>query len=737
MRKPASTPWKIGSTLGVLIAAWAASPVMAEVESQTVPIWEVPTQARKGRFDIVLTSLKSDVFGIDLSTDPRATSLIRDLDRYQSILAAHREARRTAYDEALVEVEAKAIDSKLHEAMVKALDAHDLADDVETLRQDRRIGTLVARTEQAAVDAEQGGDWIEATELYRALDLLYDNTSAHYHEQLKRTLQHVRVLRLYDPQRAHDLAVARALRDNPDEKIKPYKPRDETWEQRVEGATISILKKVLTYAKDRHVDAPSYRSLLLGSLDTLLILANDRSMGRVFPAFNDPEKVDSFRQFLMSQRQELMERHKPLSSKDVNVLNNDIIRANKRSVRLPKEVIAYEMTEGAMAVLDDFTAVIWPFDSQSFSRNTRGNFTGVGIQISFRDKRLIVVSPLPDSPALRAHILPGDVIATVDGKSTEGWSLDQAVREITGESGTIVELGIERTGTSDLMKFPLRRAHIEIESVRGWQLLPKGHGQWDYWIDEAQGIAYVRLSQFIPQTADGLDDALDALEAKGSLSALILDLRFNPGGLLNSSVEVADRFIDHGLIVSTVDAASKATGPTHNARPDRTRPRLPLVVLINQHTASASEIVAGAIQDYQLGTIVGVRSFGKGSVQDLFPLANGQAYLKLTTQYYRLPLKRIIHRKAASKTWGIEPDVELRMTDKQVREAVEFRRDADVIRDEAGTAIEDTGPVPMAADLLANSLDPQLEAALLVLKTHLVCNQLVKLAKRPVPVTAP
>ena len=688
--------------------------------------------ARSGRFEDVLAHLRQ---GGEPLENLGASSLVRDLELQQQNELHRREEQHNALEQKLQEMETELREGKLHEALAAALEAQDLADVPESMLADDRVTDLIRQAEDATDAAKQIGAWVEVTGVYRALDILHEKSAVSYRDKLKNAVQHVRALRLYAPQRVHELIADRARHEGREDEIEPYLPENTTWQQRVKGAKRTLLRKVLEYAVDRHVDAPTYRTLLAGAIDQLLTLAgNDDILVRVAQD-NDPRTVASFRRFLVGQRAELEQGGGPMTERGLKNFITRVYAMNRTSVKLPAEVLYYEMTEGATAELDDFTTVIWPFEKPNFIRNTKGNFTGVGIQISLKEKRLIVVSPLPGTPAYRARILPGDIIAAVDGVSTEGWSLDRAVRQITGQEGTTVTLGIERKGSPGIEQFLIKRARIDIESVRGWKLVAGGAGTWDYWIDPELGIAYVRLSQFIPQTADALDTALSDLGNERTLRALILDLRFNPGGLLKSAIDVADRFIDDGTIVSTVGATGLASR-SHRAQARRTRRRVPMVVLMNKHSASASEIVAGAVKYHKISHIVGERSFGKGSVQDLFPLEDGQAYLKLTTQYYTLPDGRIIHRKPASADWGIKPDLAVRMTDKQTREAVEFRRELDVIRDVAPLNGQKDEP-PVAEELITKAIDSQLEAAVLVLKTRLVADHHQRLAGRDQAASVP
>jgi len=683
---------------------------------------QLTTKAQEGKFDEVLESLKTYDYHYD-NGDLRVFSLIQDLEHHQQVKSEQTAERLEAAQAAMNQIAVHLNNDELHDALRKGLEAHDLALGNAALLQDPRVAALVAETHATAKEAENRGDWVEATRLYRALDLMFDDPLSLHYTNLKRALKHLRVLRLYCPRRLYDLSVDRAKREGNEDDIEPYRPDNVTWEQRLSGIKMEMFERVLEYAQKKHIDSPPYERLLHGAIDSILVLVNTKELATTFIKLHDQKKVEKFRASLLALRTTLDVSRQPitLGAALINVVE-EIIRKNRSTVALPLEVIVYEMTEGAMEELDDFTSVIWPYDKDTFMRSTKGNFFGVGIQISLRDDRLIVVSPLPDTPAYQAGIQAGDIIAIVNGQPTDGWSLDRAVREITGTEGTVVALGIERNGPGPTAMFKIKRSRIEIESVRGWKLEPAGHGQWDYWVDRDRHIAYARLSQFIPKTADGLDEAIERLERDGPLKALILDLRFNPGGLLKSAIDVCDRFIDKGAIVSTVGANGVATGRPYTAQSHHTHRRLPLVVLINEHSASASEIVAGAIQDYGLGTIVGVRSFGKGSVQDLLPLDRHNAYLKLTSQYYKLPLNRIIHRSPRSGKWGIDPDVVVAMTDKQIKDVVEHRRNADVIRD---NLVDDTPePITDANELLTKPLDFQLEAAMLILKTQLLAEHL-------------
>ena len=684
----------------------------------TGPLWlNCHVWLRVGRFDQVLALLKDR----DGDVAPPVASLISDLERFQRHETDRTADRLEAYDKAIEDMAQQMADGKIDDALASAISAHGMAADPDAMLLTDKVQELIELTDTTAHKAESKNDWLEALTLYRALDLLFDD-SASYRGRVKRAGQHLRVLRLYVPKRLEELYLARAKRMGKEDP-SPLHLDEQTWKDKLKNIKPHMLRQTLDQSARRHVANDGYRHLLKGAVDSLLVMANTAQIEQAFPGFADGEKVEKFRAFLKETREGLEQDKGALNFFDAATMIKRITATNKKTVALPQEVLVYELTEGATDKLDDFSSVIWPSDKESFSRNTQGKFSGVGIQISLRDDRLIVVSPLEDTPAQRAGIKAGDIIAAVDDRDTSTWSLDRAVREITGPEGSDVTLGIERRGQNEMLPFVLTRAQIVIESIRGWQR--KAAGGWSYYIDPELKIGYVRLSQFIPQSANDLDRAIEQMEKEGgAVNALILDLRFNPGGLLSSAVEVSDRFVSTGPIVSTVGPDGKRTSQ-FRARPDHTHARLPMVVLINEGSASASEIVSGALQDYQRAVILGTRSFGKGSVQDLFPLGGGKAYLKLTTQYYMLPGGRIIHRNPDSKSWGIEPDLIVEMTSKQMADALEFRQKVDVLHGE-DEAIDpdDDEPQPTADQILEKALDPQLEAALLVLKTNLIAREL-------------
>jgi carboxyl-terminal processing protease len=748
------TVWSLSLLLaGAVLLPMASDQAQAQVAApaQAAPAnpMDLSSLASAARFEQVLATLKAAP-----ATDARTASFQADVERYQQHQATWNAARQKAYDKALSKMVERTKAGLVDPALASAIEAHSLATEPRAMLTDERTVTLIKLAEKTAKETEAKGDWIETLTIFRSLDLLYDDFAT-YREAVRRAERHARLLRLYAPlefkrlfdERIKRMAVVKEEIDkdkenennnkSPDNEKPPeakkenddaIEPDQEKWQTRLKGVELPMLQLSLRKAMREHVSNPGYGPLLRGAIDAALVLSESEPLAVTFPGLGQPENVAKFRDGLLAIRRDVEVQEKVGLSELEAMASLDRIRSlSAKTIQLPDQVLTYELTDGALSVLDDFTAVIWPAEMESFSRNTQGEFFGVGIQISRRDGQLICVSPLEDTPAQKAGIKAGDVIAQVDQKDTSSWTLDHAVRQITGPLGTPVTLTIQRPGVAGFLEFKLTRAKIAIESIKGFSRKPGGG--WDYFIDPVEHIGYVRLLQFIPQSAADLDAAINQMEQAGGVRALILDLRFNPGGLLQSAVEISNRFVKEGLLVDTVDKDGRVSEPRRARAHNAYNLPIPVVVLVNQGSASASEIVSGVLQDYSRALVVGTRSFGKGSVQDLMKLDMGEkAYLKLTTHYYRLPKGRIIHRKPDAKIWGIEPDLKVEMTDQQVVDALEFRQKADILRSKEELA-DPNNAVPVAGQIIEKGMDPQLEAALLALKTKLISPSLGNVQK--------
>ncbi|MFU8789684.1 MAG: S41 family peptidase [Methylobacter sp.] len=308
---------------------------------------------------------------------------------------------------------------------------------------------------------------------------------------------------------------------------------------------------------------------------------------------------------------------------------------------------------GMLSGLDPHSAYLATDEYQELKEGTTGQFGGLGIEVTMENGFIKVVSPIDDTPAQRAGIKAGDLIVRLDDEPVKGLSLADAVKKMRGEPGSKIVLTVVREGMEAPLKLTLTRDIIKVKSVKN-RMLEKGYG-------------YVRISSFQSGTGEGLKEALAALkkENAGNLKGLVLDLRNNPGGVLNAAVEVSDAFIKSGLIVYT-EGRIENSEMRFNAAPDDLLDGAPIVVLINAGSASASEIVAGALQDQKRAVIMGEKSFGKGSVQTILPTSGGAA-VKLTTARYYTPSGRSIQAE------GIEPDITLARVKLEVLETSEFK----------------------------------------------------------------
>jgi carboxyl-terminal processing protease len=357
-----------------------------------------------------------------------------------------------------------------------------------------------------------------------------------------------------------------------------------------------------------------------------------------------------------------------------------------------KRKLVEDMINGGLERLDPHSAYINPRRFKQFNTESKGKFGGVGIQIS-TDHALggiAVIGPLVGTPAYEAGIMAGDLIVKIDGKSTESMPVTEAVDMIQGQPGEKVTLGILHHGAREPVDVELTRAIIHVDSVLSDARKPDKPEQWDYFVDKANHIAYIRIAQFSETTATELRSALEQLQKEG-MRGLVLDLRNNPGGLLRAAVEVTNFFIPEGRIVSTRDRNGQEDNYDAQERSAILAPAqdFPVVVLVNKFSASASEILAAALQDHHRAIIIGERTYGKGSVQNVIKMDHAGGALKLTTASYWRPSGKNIHRFPDSKDsdeWGVKPDpgYEVPMKDEERIQYVLYRRDRDIIHGRPG-----------------------------------------------------
>lgn len=370
---------------------------------------------------------------------------------------------------------------------------------------------------------------------------------------------------------------------------------------------------------------------------------------------------------------------------------------------------------GMVSELDQYSSYIPPRSRTRFERMLTQEFGGIGIQVNMRNGRLIVVSPVPGTPAYKAGILPGDIIMRIDQTDTKGLTMNEAINEMQGPVGRPVELRILRPGQSRTKQFTLNRELITVSTIRGYEY--NDDDTWNYWVSEDPKIAYVRLSSFSRRSAEELKETLRTLVSL-EMEGLVLDLRFNPGGLLEGAIEMADLFLKSGNIVSV--KGRNVPERSWDARSRETLPDFPMAVLVNGYSASASEVLSACLQDNHRAIVVGERTWGKGSVQNVIRIDDGKSILKLTTASYHRPSGVNIHRfkdMGPDDTWGVLPDedFEIPYSRKQWEAWSKDRAERDIVKrtDDAGDkATEAKGPKLDGPDLSSSAMpDPLNDAA--------------------------
>ena len=441
-----------------------------------------------------------------------------------------------------------------------------------------------------------------------------------------------------------------------------------------------------------------------------------------------PEKITAWSVALAGLRDEIEAAPATFGKARFLKLLDQVLSLNDATVQLPQRPLVAHFSEAALEQLDPYTVMVWPRQVQDFEKLMMNEFTGIGIEISKPRGFLTVASLLPDTPAYRSGLDAGDVIEEVDGVPTKDMSLTCAVKKITGPKGTSVTLGIRRAGQEKTENLTITRDRITVPTIRGWQRTDSG--KWLYMIDEPNRIGYVRITSFSGDTAADFEAALEELDDQG-LKGLIVDLRFNTGGLLDSAVDICDLFLDEGLIVRTQPKASMIPAFEYAHRRG-TQADYPLVILINAGSASASEIVAGALGDsrYERAVLVGTRTHGKGSVQGITHYPGGGAQLKYTMAYYHLPSgQRVKSRQSVEaegrSDWGVGPDVKVELNSDELRKMLDVQRANDVLVQAAREEHGDSYNKHTLEETL--EADPQLAVGMLVVKAKLIeANALAK-----------
>lgn len=345
-----------------------------------------------------------------------------------------------------------------------------------------------------------------------------------------------------------------------------------------------------------------------------------------------------------------------------------------------------KLFEGAMRgmvdQLDPYSGYAGEDETREFHESLGQEFGGIGIEVSWNDKNnsLTVLSPIVGTPAYEKGMMSGDQILKINGESTEGFTLHDAVRRLRGKPGELVRITVAREGEKVPRELEIRRAVINVDTVLGDRRNPDG--SWNFTLEQAPDVGYVRITQFGEKTVDEIKKALVSLKAL-KVKGLILDVRGNPGGLLSAAHEICDLFVKEGVIVSVKDREENEH-QRYEATGEAAYPDLPLVVLVNHFSASASEIVAACLQDHKRAIVVGERSWGKGTVQTPIELEKGKSLMRLTIAGFWRPSGKNIHRRpndTDDDLWGVTPSpgFEVKLDEKQELEIAKLRRQRDIL----------------------------------------------------------
>jgi carboxyl-terminal processing protease len=489
----------------------------------------------------------------------------------------------------------------------------------------------VERLLDRGVELERAGDWGRAVQLYEGA------AKANPASLLLRQRLHHSEVRYRLSRRYHDTSYRqKMLRLSRAHALQLY---DE------------ITRKVDEYYVEPLEPTKQFQSCI----DHLWVVCEDPQFNRAATSGDAASRVEQFRGWLRQW--------KAVSVRDWSELRSHMLTITDQAQRLfdtDDTAMVLEFIYGLCESLDDYSACLTPDRLNDLYAVIDGNFVGIGVELRSDDQGLLVVTVLPRSPAAETGMRGGDHIVAIDSVSTVGLPTEDAANRLQGAEGTQVEIAVQSPGEAASRRHVLTRREVEVQSVTQAQVLAGG-----------EGIGYVQLSGFQKSTLGELERSVAALERQG-MRSLILDLRGNPGGLLNGAVDVSDKFLTDGVIVST---RGRADGQSHTYRAHRPGTwSFPLVVLIDGESASASEILAGAIQDHHRGTIVGAKSFGKGSVQSIFPLDTVDAGVRLTTAKFYSPRGRSYCHQ------GVNPDIDVPQ-DKSVRAAEARSAQIDPTRD--------------------------------------------------------
>ncbi|NLW85082.1 MAG: S41 family peptidase [Phycisphaerae bacterium] len=690
-------PFVIGCIAAVLWPSlYGGQPVVPDTVRQAADY------AAAGQWTAALTALDA----ADTSADPRTEALKGLLREHQALADRRQQQRQALFDEKRLALDS--LDPNTLNAESTLLDAMALFksawDNATTPERDRLLaGSVFGMLRQAAYERfcadDQAGRW--DTAWTRWMQWLVEFSPQSFKEASD-DLQQRRL-------------IANALRQNPcDITAVPYSQ-----------VTHRTAAQVFTVLESRYVEPPPFDRLTQHGLRRLALLTTVLDNPTItFAVERDPNGVAAWADHIAS----LQTAAPPTDSAGMAALLETLTAVNHITLKLPEGVILAQFTEAALTALDPYTEAVWPEGLGLFEKNITGQFGGIGIRIKRDGENLVIVSVIPDTPAAGTLLAADDIILAVDGQPTNDLPTNCAVSLISGPVGTAVSLTVRRPGVEKVQIVTVLRQRIVLPTVEGAHRAENngGEGHWDYFLDAEHRIGYLQLNGFTDKTAQQARGVLEQLEQK-KVAGLIIDVRGNGGGLLTEATSLANLFISDGVLLTSRGRGDSQT--VQRAKSNAVTRGYPLVILINEASASASEIVAGVLAVRKPGqtTLIGQRTYGKGTVQEIADLGPDGGRLKLTTAYYHLPDGQPVPNRYKLQSegrtdWGIPPHIDIPLYAFEVAEISRLqleRRKQLMAKDAPDTRDDKTDS--LVRQMLA--ADPQLAAALIVLKAKLIAEQ--------------
>lgn len=587
---------------------------------------------------------------------------------------------------------------KVFTVALKALE-YSNKEQEQALLNDPFVKQTVRQAKWLAAEYESKGRWLDAYAIcYCKLALMYEDDDKY--SAYAKLLQ-------------EKADITAFLRDNP----------CQTCQERYKGIEKQMFINAVDFLDSSYVSIIDYRSMTIKGINRCKLLAEVISN----PYLETRNKIrdtrsQAYMAVLSGMLDELNESQVSISKEKLIDIFERILAMNESQLGgmgLPPALLIVQFAKGALSSLDPYTVIYWPSQAKEFEKALTNRFTGIGIRFSKEDESPKVLSVLPDTPAYHSGLEAGDVIVAVNGVGMSRMSPDCVAQSIAGPEGTKVTLTVRHEGEDKTRDITLHRTSIVVPSIRGWQRSETD--EWRYMIDAFNKIGYIRISCFDSRTVGDFERTLIQLEKQG-LKGLILDLRSNPGGLLNGAIEIADMFIKEGLIARIQPRCGM---PTYvSAHRKKTHPAYPLVVLIDRFTASSAEILSGVLQEpkHNRATIVGERSYGKSSVQSIVSHIGGGAKLKYTTAYYYLPSgqkikNRDMNTKLSCGNWGVLPDVNVKLRSAELRNMAKMQRTNELA---VKGGLNNARNVQRFSNRETIDADPQLATGILVLKSKMI-----------------